>query len=67
MWRLTETTVKDDEGNEVKTFGITKGKVRIDDICINRKEIEIFIRRLNENNASEIHAYELTENFLAER
>ena len=60
MWTLTSCAA--DGGKE--TYGIQKGETVINDISTDRAEIEEFVEQLNRCDASEIHAYELVEDFL---
>ena len=64
MWKVIKSEIETEEGRKISTFGIESGKTRIYDISVNRLEIEQFVRKLNRNSASEIHAYELVEDFL---
>ena len=64
MWQLTETRTTAENGREITTYGVSVGSTVINDISADRKETEEFVRRLNRLGASEIHAYELVEDFL---
>ncbi len=59
MWTLTSCNT-----DGTKSYGIQKGETTINDISVNRAEIEEFVELLNRCDASEIHAYELVEDFL---
>lgn len=48
----------------VETYGIRRGETIINDISLCKQEISEFVDLLNRLDASEIHAYELVENFL---
>lgn len=61
---MTTTRTAAENGEMITTYGVRIGTTAIDDISPNRHEIEDFIRRLNRLGASEIHAYELVEDFL---
>ena len=63
MWTITEETVCL-EGKQVVSYGISCGGVVINDISANKQEMSEFTELLNKMNASEIHAYELVEDFL---
>ena len=56
------TTAED--GTEITVYGVSIGSTVINDISADRQETEEFVRRLNRLGASEIHAYELVEDFL---
>ena len=58
---MTRTTAEN--GKEIVTYGVSIGSTVINDISADKQEIEDFIRRLNRLGASEIHAYELVEDF----
>lgn len=64
MWQITTIRTTAETGEEIDTYGISIGSTVINDISLNRKDIEDFVRRLNRLGASEIHAYELVEDFL---
>ncbi len=58
MWEITVSKVDD-----LNTYGIKIGNTIIEDISPDREKIEKFVECLNQNGASEIHAYELVEDF----
>ena len=64
MWRITTTRTTAEDGREIVTYGVSAGSTVINDISADKQQIEDFIRRLNRLGASEIHAYELVEDFL---
>lgn len=64
MWQMITTRTAAENGETVTTYGVRIGTTEIADISPNRYETEKFIRRLNRLGASEIHAYELVEDFL---
>lgn len=66
MWKITSTRTTADDGTEITTYGVSAGSTVINDISADRQKIENFVRRLNRYGASEIHAYELVEDFLGE-
>ena len=63
MWKITTTRTIAESGREIVTYGVSIGSTVINDISADKQEIEEFIRRLNRLGASEIHAYELVEDF----
>ena len=63
MWRIVEKEICV-EGKSATSYGIGGKSVEIHDISTRKDEIENFVRLLNRLNASEIHAYELVEDFL---
>ena len=63
LWKINETEIEI-EGKKVRTFGISANAVEIKDLSIHRGEVEKFIELLNRLEASEIHAYDLAEDFL---
>ena len=65
MWRIIETKVCL-ENNCVKSYGIGGETVEINDISTVKEEIEEFVELLNKLEASEIHAYDLVEDFLGD-
>lgn len=64
VWHLTTIRTTADNGSEIETYGIRVGGTVINDISLDKNEITEFVRRLNRLGASEIHAYELVEDFL---
>ena len=63
LWKINETEIEI-EGKKVRTFGISANAVEIKDLSTHRGEVEKFIELLNRLEASEIHAYDLAEDFL---
>ena len=63
MWSITEGAVCP-EGKQIISYGISCGSVAISDISTNKEEIRDFVALLNRTGASEIHAFELVEDFL---
>jgi len=63
MWKITEDEVCL-AGSSFKSYGISRGSVAIHDISTHRDEISEFVELLNRLDASEIHAYDLVEDFL---
>lgn len=51
-------------GETVETYGIRCGETVINDISLCKEEILHFVEQLNLLDASEIHAYDLVEDFL---
>lgn len=64
MWKMISTRITDESGEEVETFGISRGSTVVEDISVRRSEIQEFVDLLNRLDASEIHACELVEDFL---
>lgn len=64
MWYLTESNVIAENGKEHETYGIAKGGTIINDISLSKQEIRQLVELLNLLDASEIHAYEIVEDFL---
>ncbi len=57
----SETTI---DGRLIKTYGIKGATVEINDISTYKSEVEKFVDLLNKQNASEIHAYDLINDFI---
>lgn len=64
MWQLTELRTTAEDGREITVYGVSIGSTVINDISADKEETEEFVRRLNRLGASEIHAYELVEDYL---
>lgn len=64
VWELTTVRITADDGREVESYGISIGNTVINDISPDKHEITEFVRQLNRLGASEIHAYDLVEDFL---
>lgn len=64
MWQITQIHAAAENGEEYEAYGVRIGQTVINDISTSKSEIEEFVRRLNSLGASEIHAYDLVEDFL---
>lgn len=64
VWQITENRTTADNGKEYATYGVSIGETVINDISTDKHDIQEFVRRLNRLGASEIHAFELVEDFL---
>lgn len=64
VWEITTTVAAAENGEELVTYGIRLNATVINDLSPDRHETEEFVRLLNRLGASEIHAYELAEDFL---
>ncbi len=64
MWKITEINVTGEDGGAVTTYGVSCGDTVINDLSPSREEVEEFVGMLNRCGASEIHAYDLAEDFL---
>ncbi|MBD5128617.1 MAG: hypothetical protein HDT43_01620 [Ruminococcaceae bacterium] len=64
MWQVIFGTIAAEEGKSVKTYGLKCNSTVINDITLSEQDITEFAEQLNRLGASEIHAYELVENFL---
>lgn len=63
MWRVIEKEIIS-ENKSIISYGIGGDCVEIHDISTHKIEIESFVEQLNRLEASEIHAYELVEDYL---
>ena len=63
MWKVNEKEIVMD-GKLVKTYGIKSENVEINDISTYKAEVEKFADVLNKQNASEIHVYDLINDFI---
>lgn len=64
MWKLTSTPIATENGETIETYGVSCGDTVINDVSLCKRDIEKFVERLNLFGASEVHAFELVENFL---
>lgn len=64
MWNLTQSSVASENGDEHKTYGISKGGTVIKDISLDEKEIRDLVELLNKLDVSEVHARDIVEDFL---
>lgn len=64
MWQVIYNTNVTEDGKTFETYGLKCNSTVIRDITLNKQEITEFAEQLNRLGASEIHAYELVENFL---
>lgn len=67
MWKITQATRCTEDGISYTGYGISNGECTIQDICIDKEEMEEFIDKLNEFGASPINVADIVEDFLAER
>lgn len=64
MWKLIHSRIEAANGEIVDTYGISKNNTAVNDISVNKEEIEEFVRKLNRLGVSEIHVYDVVEDFL---
>lgn len=64
MWLIVFGTTVTEDGKRVETYGLKCNSTVINDITLSKQDITEFAEQLNRLGASEIHAYELVENFL---
>jgi len=64
LWQIVFGTTVTDDGKQIETYGLKCNSTVIVDITTNKQDITEFAAQLNRLGASEIHAYELVENFL---
>lgn len=64
MWTITAAPIAAENGETVETYGIRCGETVIDDVSLCKHDIEKFVEKLNLLGASEIHAFDLVEDFL---
>lgn len=64
MWVITSTPIATESGETRETYGISCGNTVINDVSLCKHEIEKFVETLNLLGASEVHAFDLVENFL---
>lgn len=63
MWKVIEKDIYL-EDRTVRSYGISGETIEINDISTRKEEMERFVELLNRLEASEIHAYDLVEDFL---
>ena len=64
MWHLTTVRVQSECGMSFESYGVRKNSTIINDISLDKAKTEEFVDLLNRLDASEIHAYDLVEDFL---
>lgn len=64
MWQMTTARVRSESGEVLESYGIKINSTVIDDISLDKEETEKFVELLNRLDASELHAYDLVEDFL---
>ncbi|MBD5112188.1 MAG: hypothetical protein HDT42_06575 [Ruminococcaceae bacterium] len=64
MWQMTTARVRSESGEVFESYGIKINSTVIDDISLDKEETEKFVELLNRLDASELHAYDLVEDFL---
>ncbi len=64
LWKLTQSSVTAETGDQHETYGISRGDMVIKDISLNKNEILELIKLLNMLDVSELHARDIVEDFL---
>lgn len=64
MWQMTTARVQSESGEMLETYGVRINSTVIDDISLDKQEIQEFVELLNRLDASELHASDLIEDFL---
>lgn len=64
MWQMTTARVRSESGEIFETYGVSINSTIIDDISLDKEEIQEFVELLNRLGASELHACDLIEDFL---
>lgn len=64
MWQMTTARVCSESGEMFETYGVRINSTVIDDISLDKQEIQEFVELLNRLDASELHAGDLIEDFL---
>lgn len=64
MWQMTTAQVQSESGEVFESYGIKINSTVIDDISLDKEKTEEFVELLNRLGASELHAYDLVEDFL---
>jgi len=66
MLTINQATIIDEDGNSIKTYGITCENRVIKDISTDKKKVESLIKLCNENNLSPIHLDDVIDDFLVD-
>lgn len=66
MWTINEKQYINEDGISYTGYGVTSGECRIEDITPSLAAITRFVDVLNRFEASQVHIYELVDDFLAE-
>lgn len=61
---MTTARVRSESGEIFETYGVSINSTVIDDISLDKEEIQEFVELLNRLGASELHACDLIEDFL---
>lgn len=61
---MTTARVQSESGEMFETYGVRINSTVIDDISLDKEEIQEFVELLNRLDASELHACDLIEDFL---
>lgn len=64
VWQMTTARVQSESGEMLETYGVRINSTVIDDISLDKQEIQEFVELLNRLDASELHASDLIEDFL---
>ncbi len=63
MWDITVSNVTTENGENYETYGIRRGDTVINDISLDKKDMDKLVEILNMFDVSEIHAYDIVEDF----
>ena len=66
MYSINQTTIIDENGKTIKTYGITCGNRIIKDISIDKKKVEQLVELCNKNKLSPIHLDDVIDDFLVD-
>ncbi len=66
MLTLNKSTIIDEDGNEIETYGITCGERVVKDISTDKQKVEVLIDKCNKNNVSPIHLDDIIDDFLVD-
>lgn len=66
MWEEISELLTNEDGQRYTAYGISSADCRISDVTTDRTKILILLERLNRNDVSPIHAFEIVEDFLVE-
>ena len=66
MYSINQTTIIDENGKTIKTYGISCGNRTIKDISTNKKKVERLVELCNKNKLSPIHLDDVIDDFLVD-
>lgn len=66
MYKINQTTIKDEKNTSIITYGISYGNSKISDISTDKSKVEKLVSLCNKLNLSPAHINDVIEDFLVD-